>query len=62
MQEIAVVKRRSRLWPILLAVLVVAVVLLLAFWFLGTPGALEFDNVNRAPAPPAAAGMLSAHT
>jgi hypothetical protein len=35
MEEIAIVKRRSRVWPILLTLLLVALVVLAALWMMG---------------------------
>lgn len=41
MEEISIVRRRSRLWPIVLAVLVLAAVVLAALWFIGSRPAAD---------------------
>jgi hypothetical protein len=46
MQEISVVRRRSRLWPIVLAVVVLAMVAFAIWWFSGARGADEFGVQN----------------
>jgi hypothetical protein len=46
MQEIPVVRRRSRLWPIVLAVVVLALVAFAIWWFSGARGADEFGVHN----------------
>jgi hypothetical protein len=35
MEEISIVKKRSRAWPIVVTILVLALILLAAFWFIG---------------------------
>ena len=36
MDEITIVRKRSRLWPILLAVLLVAAIVFIALWLMGS--------------------------
>lgn len=43
MHEISIVKRRSRFLPVLLVVLLLAILALAAFWFLGDRALADFD-------------------
>jgi len=46
MDHIAIVKRRSRLWPVVIALVVIALVALAAIWMMGdrSPAALRFGG------------------
>lgn len=53
MEEIAIVKKRTRLWPILLAILLLAVIVLAVMWLSGNQTAdigwneiIEFGRRN----------------
>jgi hypothetical protein len=59
MQEISVVRRRSRLWPIVLAVVVLALVALALWWFSGARGVEEFGVLDGISQPSAALGSLA---
>lgn len=51
MQEITVVRRRSRVWPIVIALVVLALVAFAIWWFAGPRVADEFGVSNRAAEP-----------
>ena len=47
MEEITVVRRRSRVWPLLLTLLLVAVIVLAALWLMGTqPVDVGWNELN----------------
>lgn len=46
MEEISVVKKRSRLWPILLAILLVVAIVLIALWLMGSNTTTTDIGVN----------------
>jgi uncharacterized membrane protein YcaP (DUF421 family) len=41
MQEITIVRRRTRLWPILIALLVLALIVLAVLWLMGSQPVTE---------------------
>jgi len=47
MNEISIVRRRSRFLPVLLIVILLAILALAAFWFFGdrAPGTFEFGSM-----------------
>ena len=52
MEEITIVRRRTRIWPILIALVVLALIVLAVFWLMGTPpatdvGSNEFIELGR---------------
>jgi hypothetical protein len=60
MQEIPVVRRRSRLWPIVLVVVVLALVAFAIWWFSGARGADEFGVQNGSAEPALSLAWASA--
>jgi hypothetical protein len=42
MEEITIVRKRSRLWPILIALIVLAAIVLAALWLMGREPAADF--------------------
>lgn len=42
MEEITIVRRRSRLWPILFVLILLALAVLAALWLLGGPAPVDF--------------------
>jgi peptidoglycan/LPS O-acetylase OafA/YrhL len=56
MEEIAVVRRRTRIWPIVLLLLLIALAVLALLWMTGYFQPQEFNfNVLNVPAPTAPA-------
>lgn len=46
MEEISVVRKRSRLWPAVLAILLIAAIVLIALWLMGSNPTTTDVNFN----------------
>ena len=44
MEEITIVRKRSRLWPILLAILLLVVIVLAVLWLMGNQSTVDVWN------------------